>query len=136
MEETSGKGGVGPAGRPGKIVLVVDDSDMMREVIGAAVRQAGHQPLVAASGDDALDMIKSWNPRLVLLDVLMPGKSGMDTLRELRAMPGQQKTPVVLLTQVKDAAVIREAGKFGVTDYLSKPTTTEKLKAKLDKFLG
>ena len=120
---------------PGRIVLVVEDSDQMRKLICAMVHKAGHQPLEAANGTIALDMVRGRNPRLILLDVLMPGLSGIDTLKQLRMLPGHKQTPVVLLTSVRDPEVIREAGKYGVSDYLAKPTTTDKLNAKLAKYL-
>ncbi len=118
-----------------RIVLVVDDSAPMRKLICAMIHKAGHLPLEAENGTVALEMVRSQSPRLILLDVLMPGLSGIDTLKQLRMMPGQKQTPVVLLTSVRDADVISEAGKYGVSDYLAKPTTTEKLNAKIGKYL-
>jgi len=119
----------------GRVVLVVDDSAQMRKLICAMVHRAGHQPLEAEDGTQALELARTMNPRMILLDVLMPGLSGIDTLKRLRRMPAQKLTPVVLLTSVRDPEVIREAGKYGVSDYLAKPTTTDKLVAKLNKHL-
>ena len=119
----------------GRTVLVVDDSPQMRKLVCAMVHRAGHRPIEAENGTIALDIARSRNPRLILLDVLMPGPDGIETLKELRMMPGQKQTPVVLLTTVRDPEVIREAGKYGVSDYLAKPTTTEKLNAKISKYL-
>jgi CheY-like chemotaxis protein len=66
----------------------------------------------------------------------MPGKSGLETLIELRAMPKMANTPIVLLTQVKDKETIREAGVYKVQDYFSKPARPERVRAKIAKYLG
>ncbi|MFH1567157.1 MAG: response regulator [Gemmatimonadota bacterium] len=119
-----------------RTVLVVDDSAQMRKVVSAVVKRAGHYPLEAADGIQALDMARGWEPALVILDMVMPGLDGMETLRQLREIPAMENIPVVLLTQVQDAERIREAGKYGVRDYLSKPAKTDRLLEKIRKYLG
>ena len=120
----------------GKTILVVDDSEMMRVAITSIVSKTGHRVIEAANGDEALDACEHNTPDLILLDWIMPEKSGLETLKELRAMPKMANTPIVLLTQVKDKQSIREAGVYKVTDYLSKPARPDRVRAKIAKYLG
>jgi two-component system chemotaxis response regulator CheY len=108
---------------------------MLRIAVRIAVEALGHQVIDAANGDEALDAARSNNLDLIILDWVMPGKSGLETLKELRAMPRLLETPVVLLTVVKDAQAIREAGVYNVRDYLSKPARPDRLRAKIQKYL-
>ena len=122
--------------RTGKTVLGVDDSEMMRLAVSSIVQNTGHHTIEAADGNEALDACEHNKPDLIFLDWIMPGKSGLETIIELRAMPKMADTPIVLLTQVKDKESIREAGVYKVQDYISKPARPERVRAKLTKYLS
>lgn len=125
-----------PKNRTGKAVLVVDDSDMIRLTITRIVEKSGHLAIEASNGNQALDACRNNNPDLIFLDWIMPEKDGLEMLQEMRQMPKLRDTPVVLLTVVRDKNAIRNAGRFGVTDYLSKPAKPDRVREKIRKYLG
>jgi HD-like signal output (HDOD) protein/FixJ family two-component response regulator len=102
------------------LVMVVDDMAVIREPIAAALRNAGYVTLCAGGGAEALALIKSHIPDLIILDLAMPRVSGMAVLRSLRGSLPTAQTPVILLTVVSDKKVIVEAAKLGVQDYILK----------------
>jgi CheY-like chemotaxis protein len=125
-----------PKKRSGKAVLVVDDSDMMRLTITRIVEKSGHRVIEASNGNQALDACRNNTPDLIFLDWIMPDKDGLETLQEMRQMPKLRDTAVVLLTVVRDKNDIRVTGRFGVTDYISKPTKPDRVREKIHKYLG
>jgi HD-like signal output (HDOD) protein/FixJ family two-component response regulator len=102
------------------LVMVVDDMAVIREPIAAALRNAGYVTLCAGGGAEALALIKSHIPDIIILDLAMPAISGMVVLRALRSSISMARTPVILLTVVSDKKVIVEAAKLGVQDYILK----------------
>lgn len=124
------------AARTGKLVLVVDDSEMMRMTISRIIEKFGHRVIEAADGNQALDACRHNAPDLVFLDWVMPERNGLETLREMRRIPKLRETPVVLLTVVRDKDTIREAGRYGVQDYVSKPAKPGRVVEKVHKYLG
>ena len=100
-------------------VLVCDDESVLRELIRATLGGGRYTVLEARDGDEALARARSEQPDLILLDVMMPGRSGDDVLRELRSDPATAATPVIMLTarvQADDRAVADVAD-----HYLAKP---------------
>ena len=122
--------------KTGKTILVVDDSDLMRLAVTTIVAKTGHHAIEAADGNEALDICEHNSPDLIFLDWVMPGKDGLETLKQLRAIPEMASTPVVLLTQVRDKESIREAGVYNVQDYISKPARPDRVRAKILKYFG
>jgi CheY-like chemotaxis protein len=105
-------------------VLVVDDQDVVREPIAASLQDAGYNALCAADGREALTLIRARRPRLILLDLNMPGMGGLDVLRAMREMPAEFHAGVIMLTSYADRGRIAEAAQLGVRDYLLKRTFT------------
>jgi DNA-binding response OmpR family regulator len=100
-------------------ILVVDDEPRIVEVVRAYLEREGHDVDTAGDGDRALELATSGEPDLVVLDVMLPGRSGFDVLRTMRSR-GQQ-TPVILLT-ARDDVIDRVAGlELGADDYVTKP---------------
>lgn len=118
-----------------RVVLIVDDSPMITKVVSAVVTGMGHHPVEAADGASALMTAETLPPDLVFLDLHMPQMNGLQVLERMRAMPGLQKVPVVLLTISRDADVVTKAAKFGVKDYLSKPAHPSRIREKITKYL-
>ena len=125
-----------PAKRTGKTVLVVDDSDMIRLTITRIVEKFGHRALEASNGNQALDVCRNNAPDLIFLDWIMPEKAGLEKLKEMRKISKLSAIPVVLLTVVKDKDAIREAGRYGVQDYVSKSATPDRVREKIRKYLS
>jgi DNA-binding NtrC family response regulator len=100
-------------------VLVADDERAICEAFGAMLRSAGHTPIVAASGEDALRRIAEERPEVIFLDVQMPGLSGLETLERIRATDAD--LPVIVMTAYGTLQTAMTALKAGAFDYLGKP---------------
>jgi CheY-like chemotaxis protein len=103
---------------PGRI-LVVDDEPVVSSMLCDVLATAGYVVASAASGAEALDLVPTFNPSVVLLDLTMPGMSGMEVLQHLRREC--PRSPVVILSGNQDAEVKRRALEAGAFDYLTKP---------------
>jgi len=101
-------------------LLVCDDENVLRELIRASL--AGRYALVEASdGDEALSLARERRPDLILLDMMMPGRSGLDVLAELRGDPALAEIPVIMLTARTQAADRETAARAGADRFLAKP---------------
>lgn len=100
-------------------VLVVDDEEDFREVVVEYLRETGFDTLEAQSGHEALRCIPDFRPHIVLLDIRMPGLDGIETLRQIKAMP--QKNCVVMISANEDAEQARQTLAMGASDYVCKP---------------
>jgi DNA-binding response OmpR family regulator len=110
-------------------VLVVDDEPTVREVVAGYLRRDGHEVSEAADGPTALDLLQSEPPDLVVLDMMLPGVSGLDILRHIRA---HGDLPVIMLTARADE-VDRVAGlELGADDYVVKPFSPRELAARVN----
>ncbi|HEY6881415.1 MAG TPA: response regulator [Polyangiales bacterium] len=115
---------VGP-GAP--TILVVDDNRENRLLVEGRLTAAGYRALVAESGEQALASFARERCDLVLLDVLMPGLDGFETLDRLRRLPRGNEVAVVFLTALDDVATHERALRAGVDDYLTKPLRATEL---------
>ncbi|MBP7126467.1 sigma-54-dependent Fis family transcriptional regulator [Myxococcota bacterium] len=100
-------------------ILVVEDDDPVRSFVADALRGAGHRVDEAGEAEAALDQVRSRDFDVVVTDLRMPGRSGVDLLREVRAMPDPPE--VVVLTAHGTVAAAVEAMKAGAFDFLEKP---------------
>jgi len=111
------------------LILVVDDEPRIVDVVRAYLEREGHRVETAGDGDRALEAAETVDPDLIVLDVMLPGKSGFDVLRTLRSR-GQQ-TPVILLT-ARDDVIDRVAGlELGADDYVVKPFEPREIVARV-----
>jgi signal transduction histidine kinase len=108
-------------------VLVVDDNLQNREVAEGHLVGAGYLALQAASGEDALALLATSRPDLILLDVLMPGMDGFETCRRIRALPGGAGVPILFLTALGDLGTHKAALDSGADDFLTKPINRTEL---------
>jgi CheY-like chemotaxis protein len=116
--------------------LIVDDEMYARRLIQFMLQKHGVECHQAESGDQALALIaEGLRPDLILLDIMMPGRSGLETLAEIRKHADLQNVPVVLLTGVVHEDVIRQAAKLGATDYIRKPFHPGELAERVRKLL-
>jgi len=104
-----------------KKILAVDDEKHIVRLIQVNLERAGYEVITANDGKEALDMVASEQPDLVVLDVMMPVMDGFETLRNLKANPATREIPVIMLTaKAQDADVFR-GWQSGVDCYLTKP---------------
>ncbi|MBI4014301.1 MAG: response regulator [Candidatus Rokubacteria bacterium] len=115
-------------------ILVVDDEEVTREFIVSAL-QAGHrQILTAASGEEALEIAKQNDLDLVLLDLIMPGISGVETFRQLHAV--RPELPVVIVTGYPDSDLMSRALETGPFTMINKPIDITQLQKVVDVIVG
>lgn len=119
-----------PAGTVGPI-LVVDDDEDIRALVSRALRTAGFDVLEAASGEAALEVVERDAVSLVILDVGLPGISGTDVVRALRASPQTATLPVILLTGSGVEYPLVSGLDAGADDYLAKPVRLAELVARV-----
>jgi cyclic di-GMP phosphodiesterase len=116
-------------------VLVIDDHGPTRDGLRALLEQAGYTVSTASDGSDGLRVFKGDSPDLVLLDVKMPGISGVDVCAELKAHRDTCLTPVILISAVGDRDSQLAGLKAGADDFLNKPVDLEELYARVRSLL-
>jgi two-component system alkaline phosphatase synthesis response regulator PhoP len=114
----------------GKILIVDDEPDIV-EFISYNLKNKGYQIATASDGNEAILKAKEIHPDLILLDIMMPNKDGIQTLKELRQMPDFEDTAVIFLTALSDEKSEIEGLKVGADDYLSKPIKPELLATRI-----
>src|SRR3984893_1526610 len=109
-------------------VMVIDDEPQIRRVLVTTLTSQGYSVLEARTGDEALEKIRSEHAALILLDANMPGRSGVETCREIRAT---SDTPIIMLTVRNSERDKVEALDAGADDYVVKPFGSEELMARI-----
>lgn len=109
-------------------VLVVDDDTALAEMLGIVLRAEGFEPVFCADGDQALAVFRESKPDIVLLDVMLPGKDGVEVCRSIRAESG---IPIVMLTARTDTLDVVAGLENGADDYIHKPFKPKELVARL-----
>jgi CheY-like chemotaxis protein len=102
-------------------ILVVDDLPANRDLMGRRLERSGFRVLSASSGREALEVLRTSPVDLVLLDIMMPGMTGLDVLRSVRATRSTASLPVVMVTAKTDSEDVVEALSLGANDYVTKP---------------
>ena len=115
-------------------VLLVDDSALVRKVVGELIKRWGHELIEAQDGEEALVVAHQHKPDLILLDLRMPKKNGLEVLRELRGEEQFEETQIVILTNMTNRDVVEQAQAERVDGYIVKEGQAE-LRKKLAPFL-
>lgn len=116
-------------------VLVVEDEQPLRELVVVTLGEA-YDCEEAADGDTALERLRAQAPDLVVLDAMIPGRSGLDVLREMRAHPKLKKVPVVVLSAWQQPQDIDAALDAGADRFLGKPFRVEELSELAESLVG
>ncbi|WP_435203164.1 response regulator transcription factor [Janibacter sp. GS2] len=118
------------------MVLVADDDVDIKDLVTFKLENAGYSVVAVSDGDEALRQVRELQPDLAVLDVMMPGLSGLDVLREIRTDEGLAGTKVILLTaRARDVDV--DAGfSTGADDYLTKPFSPRELVHRVGALIG
>ena len=109
-------------------VLVVDDDLALAEMLGIVLRGEGFDPVFCSDGSEALRVFRESRPDIVLLDLMLPGKDGVDVCRLIRAESG---TPIVMLTAKSDTVDVVVGLEAGADDYIVKPFKPKELVARV-----
>ncbi|PVG83103.1 DNA-binding response regulator [Nocardioides gansuensis] len=109
-------------------ILVVDDDASLAEMLSLVLRQEGFDSRLVGRGDEAMEAFRAYRPDLVLLDLMLPGKDGIDVCKEIRAESG---VPIVMLTAKGDTVDVVLGLESGADDYIVKPFKPKELIARV-----
>ncbi|WP_166866192.1 MULTISPECIES: MtrAB system response regulator MtrA [unclassified Salinibacterium] len=109
-------------------ILVVDDDPAIAEMIGIILQGESYEPVFAADGMTAIDTFRAERPELVLLDLMLPGMSGIEVCRTIRAESG---VPIIMLTAKGEATDVVQGLESGADDYIVKPFNPKELVARI-----
>ncbi|MDB5190819.1 MAG: Phosphate regulon transcriptional regulatory protein PhoB [Segetibacter sp.] len=116
----------------GKTVLIADDEPDILEIISYNLQREGYEVVTANDGIEAIEKAKKINPSLIILDIMMPGKTGIEVCRHLRAQTGFQETFIIFLTALNNDVSHIEGLEIGADDYLTKPISPKVLVSRVN----
>ncbi|MGH3446741.1 MAG: MtrAB system response regulator MtrA [Nocardioidaceae bacterium] len=109
-------------------VLVVDDDSSLAEMLTIVLHNEGFEPRVCSNGTDAVPAFRDFKPDVVLLDLMLPGRDGVDVCREIR---GESGVPIIMLTAKSDTVDVVVGLESGADDYVVKPFKPKELVARM-----
>jgi DNA-binding response OmpR family regulator len=118
-----------------KKVLICDDEPYILESVSFIVKEEGYQVLTAEDGNEGLRLLRSERPDLVLLDIMMPGKTGFEVCREVKADTSMCSTYVILLTAMGQDRDMEDGYQSGADEYITKPFSPRSLRRRLHELL-
>lgn len=119
-----------------KKVLIADDEPNIVLSLEFLMEQFGFEVRVAGNGREALELVDSFAPDLVLLDVMMPGKNGYEVCQHIKGVPRLQHIKVILLSAKGRDVEVAKGIEMGADAYVTKPFSTRELAAKVRDLLG
>lgn len=114
-------------------ILVVDDEERVRNLLESFLRRQGHEVVLAANGEEALELAAKERPAMILLDVKMPRLDGLEVCRKLKQDQETSHIPVIMATAYKDH--LEEALDTGADDFISKPFHLAELSVRVKSIL-
>ena len=120
----------------GKRVLIADDEPNIVASLEFLMEQAGFEVKVAADGEQALELASSFHPDLVLLDIMIPGKSGYEVCQRLKSDPATRDVKIVMVSAKGRDVEVAKGLELGADAYVVKPFSTRELVAKVREMLG
>jgi two-component system response regulator MtrA len=118
------------------VALIAEDDRDIRELVTAKLGGAGYRVVAVGDGHAALAAAREQRPDVALLDVMMPGISGLDILRQLQDDPETSSIPVILLTARSQEFDVQTGFSIGAADYVVKPFSPRELVARVDAVVG
>ena len=115
-----------------KRVLIADDEPDILEIIQYNLQSEGYEVVTAKNGNDAIDLAKKFQPDLIILDIMMPGKTGIEVCNILRMQPAFNDTLIIFLTALSDEGTEVKGLESGADDYLTKPVSPKVLVSKVN----
>ena len=116
----------------GKKILIADDEPDILEILEFNLKAEGYDVATAKNGDQAIEKAKSFQPDLIMLDIMMPGKNGFEVCNQLRLLPAFKKTLIIFLTAMSDESTEIKGLESGADDYLTKPVSPKVLLSKVN----
>lgn len=124
------------SGSTGARIVVADDDPDIRRLVVFTLRRRGHTVLEANAGDTALEMVRQEHPDLVVLDVMMPGMTGLEVSRALTADQATASIPIIILSAKGQAAEVDAGMDSGARAYLVKPFAPQELASRVAAILA
>ena len=115
-----------------KKILIADDEPDILEIIQFNLQTEGYEVFTAKIGDEAIDQAKKHQPDLIILDIMMPGKNGIDVCNILRMQPAFKETLIIFLSALSDEGTEIRGLETGADDYLTKPISPKVLVSKIN----
>jgi two-component system, OmpR family, alkaline phosphatase synthesis response regulator PhoP len=116
----------------GKRILIVDDEQDILDFISYNLQKEGYEVDTATNGDDAITLATKTEPQLIILDVMMPRKNGIQTCEILRSKPMFDETIIIFLTALTDDNIQVKGLEVGADDYINKPISPKVLVSKIN----
>ena len=129
------EGGVSRPDDTGELIMVVEDNTSSLRLFGSLLRSAGYRVVETTSGEAALEALRSVIPRLILMDIQLPGMDGLEVARILRDDPEKQRIPIVALTTHAMHGVEHRAREAGCSGYITKPIESTRFPTQIAAFL-
>ena len=118
-----------------KKILIADDEPDILEILSFNLKGEGYEVFTAKNGDEAIDKAKAFKPDLIILDMMMPGKNGLEVCNILRTQSAFAGTLIVFLTAINDENTEIKSLENGADDYLTKPISPKVLLSKVSSLL-
>ncbi len=117
--------------KPGKILLADDEPDIL-EIISYNLTSEGYEVICAKNGTQAIDLAKEHLPSMIILDIMMPGKNGIEVCKILRLQPEFKNTVIIFLSALNDEGTEIKGLETGADDYITKPISPKVLISKVN----
>jgi two-component system, OmpR family, alkaline phosphatase synthesis response regulator PhoP len=121
--------------RPARI-LIAEDTPQAAELLEAFLSDTDYEVRIASDGEQTLQQVESWQPDLILLDVMMPRISGFEVCKRLRANPATHGIAILMITALDQHSDVERAVEAGTDDFLSKPITKAELLRRIPALLA
>ena len=118
------------------LIVVADDDADIRDLVEFKLVTLGHQVVTVADGSSAVDACVNSLPDLAVLDVMMPGLTGLEAVREIRSHPALKDIPVILLTARAQQSDVQTGYDSGADDYITKPFSPKDLASRVEALLA
>ena len=125
-----------PVGNGKRRILIVEDYEDVRRMLKILLESEHFRVLEAGSGPEALRLIRSGRPDVILMDLALPGFDGFETIRRIRRFDGFQNTPIIVLTAYTGQSIYETAFRAGTTYFMGKPVDFDELAELLELILG
>lgn len=116
---------------PGKILLADDEPDIL-EIVSYNLALEGYEVVCAKNGNEALDLAKKHSPSMIILDIMMPGKNGIEVCKLLRMQPQFKETVIIFMSALSDEGTEIKGLETGADDYITKPISPKVLISKVN----
>jgi len=117
-------------------ILLIDDNQVILELLQRKLAREGYQVIACRESVGAVELCREEKPDLVILDILMPGKTGWEIMEELRADPGTESIPIIISTVKNRPEDLERGRELRAADYIAKPYVFADLLEKVQRVLG